>query len=58
MLIVGVPPTREGAGKDATYYGPVATTGPGGKNPPREDNLKVARAFGRRLAETAQRLRE
>ena len=54
MLIVGVPPTVPETARAGSYYGATAVTG-GGKSPTADD-LAVARALGRRVAQVAGQL--
>lgn len=56
MIIVGVPPNVPETARAGSYYGATATTGPGADRAPTPDDLAVARALGRRVAEVAQRL--
>ncbi len=59
MLLVGLPFTEPALGSTRTGgspYGATHVTGPRGDNPFSEDERTLARALGRRLAETAKRL--
>ena len=61
MIIVGVPYSTEGMihteARGGTPYGPTTIAGPRGELNPQEGDLVIARALGRRVAETAMKLR-
>jgi len=61
MIIVGVPYSVEGMihteGRGGTPCGPTTIAGTGGELQPQEGDLVIARALGKRVAETAMRLR-
>lgn len=61
MIIVGVPYSTEGMihteARGGTPYGPTTIAGPRGELQPQEGDLVIARALGRRVAETAMKLR-
>ena len=61
MLIVGVPYSVEGMlhteGRGGTPYGASTVAGGQGELQPREEDLAIARALGRRVAEITARVR-
>lgn len=61
MIVVGVPYSTPGMlhteGRGGTPYGATTVAGPRNDLQPTEEDLKIARALGRRVAETALRLR-
>lgn len=57
MVIVGLPYSEERLFRAATPYGATAVTGPKAEKPPTEDDLHLAKALGRRVADVARKLR-
>lgn len=60
MIIVGIPYSEEKlitTRSGGTPYGPTAVTGPLADQPPTEDDLILARALGKRVAEITKKLR-
>jgi NAD(P)H dehydrogenase (quinone) len=61
MIIVGVPYSTQGMihteARGGTPYGPSTIAGPQGELQPQEGDLVIARALGKRVAETAKKLR-
>jgi NAD(P)H dehydrogenase (quinone) len=61
MIIVGVPYSAEGMihteARGGTPYGPSTIAGPQGELQPNEADLAIARVLGKRVAETARKLR-
>jgi NAD(P)H dehydrogenase (quinone) len=61
MIVMGVPYSVPGMlhtdGRGSTPYGPSTLAGPRGELAPAEEDLDVARAFGKRIAEAAKKLR-
>jgi NAD(P)H dehydrogenase (quinone) len=61
MIVVGVPYSTEGMlhteGRGGTPYGPSALAGPRNDLEPAREDLAIARALGRRVAEVARKLR-
>ncbi len=53
MVIVGVPQTVPETNRAGSYYGSTSTSGPRSEIPPTADDLAVARAQGKRVAEVA-----
>lgn len=61
MMIVGVPYSTPGMlhteGRGGTPYGPTTVAGPQNDLLPKDEDLEIARALGRRVAEAAKKLR-
>lgn len=57
MVMVGLPYSEERLFRAAAPYGATAVTGPKAEKPPTEDDLHLARALGRRVADVAGRLK-
>ncbi len=61
MIVVGVPYSTEGMvhteGRGGTAYGPTTVAGPDNSLEPAAEDLAIAETLGRRVAETAAKLR-
>ncbi len=61
MIIVGVPYSVEGMihteARGGTPYGPTTVAGPTGELQPTPEDIVIAKALGKRVAETAKKLR-
>ena len=56
MVIVGIPPTEAEILKHGSYYGATATTGFMSENHPTNEDLKLAKALGKRVCEISKKL--
>ncbi|MDY6865894.1 MAG: NAD(P)H:quinone oxidoreductase [Halobacteriota archaeon] len=57
MVIVGIPLTEAEVATHGSYYGATATTGFMSEDRPTKEDLKLARALGRRVCEVSMKLR-
>jgi len=58
MIVVGVPQDLPQTATAGSYYGATATCGASGERPPTADDLAVAAAQGRRVAQLTERLQK
>ena len=58
MIVVGVPQDLPQTATAGSYYGATATCGASGERPPTADDLAVAAAQGRRVAQLTERLKK
>ncbi|MDY6964664.1 MAG: NAD(P)H:quinone oxidoreductase [Halobacteriota archaeon] len=56
MVIVGIPPTEVDVATHGSYYGATATTGPISENHPTKEDLKLAKALGKRVCEISKKI--
>lgn len=56
MVIIGIPPTEAEVATHGSYYGATATTGPMSENSPTKEDLKLAKALGKRVCEISKKL--
>jgi NAD(P)H dehydrogenase (quinone) len=61
MLIVGLPPSEQKlyvTKSGGSFYGASSVSGPMANQPPTEDDLDLAKALGKRVAEIAKKLKQ